>query len=397
MPRTDTRGSGGDGTVNAMNETLFASAVDAIYDAAVTPELWDVALERLGGIFGCKIATLIDRNIRTSQGHGVAVGVDAASQIEFFAVWGKRNPFVQALRRVKPNAIDTDRDILPRSALVMSDYYNGFMRQRDMHALLRFTLQKDADTHQSLSLMRPRSAGDFEDRDVSISRMFLPHLQRSAKLTRHLTVAMSLVQSVHDGLESHPDGIVLVNRSSGILFANRAARAMAAASDSFVLRGNRIAAVHGRDNGELQRLIAGATRQAAGIHHARGDAMRLARSGGERDYVATVVPLPGRSALSEKLVPAACIIMTDPARAPRHSPAMLKSLFDLSPTEARMAERLAYGETPEQAAAVLNIGISTARTHINAIYRKTDVNRQSELIRLLAKLSSTAVWGAAGS
>ena len=97
-----------------MNEALFSSAVDAIYDAAVTPEHWNVALERLGGFFGCKIATLIGRNIRTSQGHGVAVGVDAVSQMEFFSVWGKRNPFVQALSRVRPNAIDTDRDILPR-------------------------------------------------------------------------------------------------------------------------------------------------------------------------------------------------------------------------------------------------------------------------------------------
>jgi DNA-binding CsgD family transcriptional regulator len=47
------------------------------------------------------------------------------------------------------------------------------------------------------------------------------------------------------------------------------------------------------------------------------------------------------------------------------------------------------GETPEQAAEALEIGIATARTHLSSIFHKTDVKRQSELVKLLARLPGT--------
>jgi DNA-binding CsgD family transcriptional regulator/PAS domain-containing protein len=369
-----------------MTEENFGLVLDSIYEAAAAPELWNVALDRLSGFFGCSIATLIDRNIKTSHGRGIAVGVDAASQVEFFSVWGARNPFVQALRQVTPNAVDTDQDILPKQQLMMSDYYNGFMRQRDMHSLLRFTLQKDQDYHQSISIMGPRSMGDFGTDDVERCRMFLPHLQRSAKVTRHLTASTSLMQSVHNTLEVHPDGVILLNRLGQILFANRMATSMAAASDSFVLRRNRILALKSADNSELQRLVAAAIGSHRGPLDARGDATQLTRSNGARSYIAVVAPLPNSSALHEATVPVAYIVVSDPAKNPSGSSPLLKKLFGLTPAEVRIVERITNGDTPEQAAETLGIGITTARTHLSSIFHKTDVKRQSELVKLLANL-----------
>jgi DNA-binding CsgD family transcriptional regulator/PAS domain-containing protein len=371
-----------------MTEEDFGLVLDAIYDAAAAPDLWNVALNRLSGFFGCKIATLIDRNIKTSHGRGIAVGVDAASQVEFFSVWGARNPFVQALRQVTPNAVDTDQDILPKRTLMMSDYYNGFMRQRDMHSLLRFTLQKDQDYHQSISIMGPRSMGDFGKRDIERCRMFLPHLQRSAKVTRHLTASTSLMQSVHNTLEIHSDGVILLNRSGQTLFANRRAVSMAAASDSFVLRRNRIIALKRDDNNELQRLIGAAVGRHRGPLDARGDATQLTRSNGARSYIAVVAPLPRSSDLHEAIVPVAYVVVSDPTKAAGDSSLLLKKLFGLTSAEVRIAERIMSGETPEQAAETLKIGIATARTHLSSIFHKTDVKRQSELVKLLVKLPS---------
>jgi DNA-binding CsgD family transcriptional regulator/PAS domain-containing protein len=369
-----------------MSEEKFGRILDAIYDAAAAPELWSVALEGLSGFFGCSIATLIDRNIKTSHGHGVAVGVDAPSQLEFFSVWGARNPFVQALQRVTPNAIDTDQHILPKSKLMMSDYYNGFMRQRDMHSLLRFTLQKDQDCHQSISIMGPRSMGDFGTDDVERSRMFLPHLQRSAKVARHLTASASLMQAVHNTLEVHADGVMILNRLGQILFANRMATSMASASDSFVLRRKRILALRSDDNNELQRLIAAAVGSHRAPLDARGDATQLSRSNGARSYIAVVAPLPGSSALHEATFPVAYIVVSDPTKSPSGSLPLLKKLYRLTPAEVRIVERIKNGDTPEQAAEALQVGIATARTHLSSIFHKTDVKRQSELVKLLANL-----------
>lgn len=371
-----------------MDAKNFERVLDAIYDAAALPELWAKALDEIARCFNCSIATLIERNVKTSHGHGVAIGVDEASQLEFFSVWGNRNPFVQALRLKNPSAIDTDRTIIPKDVLLMSDYYNGFMQQRDMHSLLRFTLQKTEDIHQSLSIMGPRSLGDFETAQVDRARLLLPHLKRAGKVTQHLTIATSLMQIVSDAVENHMDGIVILNRSGEIITANRTARAIAASADSLSLRGNQISALHPSANLNLQRLIAASTGKNKNISQARGDVIRLPRSGGGRDYFVAITPLPSAQQLLEKHSPVACVFIRDPEITPSQSADTLKKLFRLTPMETRIVECLTIGKTPEQTAMSLQIGLSTARSHIASIYRKTDVSKQTELLRLLSRIPS---------
>ena len=65
---------------------------------------------------------------------------------------------------------------------------------------------------------------------------------------------------------------------------------------------------------------------------------------------------------------------------------MLSELFGLSAAEGRFAERLMLGESPEEAAAALNIKVSTARWHLASLYRKTGTRRQAQLVRLLMSL-----------
>jgi DNA-binding CsgD family transcriptional regulator len=48
-----------------------------------------------------------------------------------------------------------------------------------------------------------------------------------------------------------------------------------------------------------------------------------------------------------------------------------------------LAARLARGDALAAAAAELGVSYATARTQLAVIFRKTDTNRQGELIRLL--------------
>jgi len=77
------------------------------------------------------------------------------------------------------------------------------------------------------------------------------------------------------------------------------------------------------------------------------------------------------------------LIMSDPAAAPVLAKQTLRSLYGLTPTEARLARRLVAGDTVAQAAAALEVTIGTARIHLEHLLKKTTTHRQSELIRLL--------------
>jgi len=58
---------------------------------------------------------------------------------------------------------------------------------------------------------------------------------------------------------------------------------------------------------------------------------------------------------------------------------VLYQVYSLTPAESRVVSRLLDNPDVESAAEALHISISTVRTHLKHIYRKTETNRQSSL------------------
>ena len=62
---------------------------------------------------------------------------------------------------------------------------------------------------------------------------------------------------------------------------------------------------------------------------------------------------------------------------------VLHQVYNLTPAESRVVSKLLDNPDVETAAEALHISISTVRTHLKHIYRKTDTNRQSSLFHKL--------------
>jgi len=65
---------------------------------------------------------------------------------------------------------------------------------------------------------------------------------------------------------------------------------------------------------------------------------------------------------------------------------LLAELFGLTSAEAALAADLLAGDELREIAARRGRGINTVRTHLSGLMAKTNVNRQSELIRLIGGL-----------
>lgn len=64
----------------------------------------------------------------------------------------------------------------------------------------------------------------------------------------------------------------------------------------------------------------------------------------------------------------------------------LTGAFRLTPAEVRLATRLCEGASLREAAKDLNVSVNTVRNQLTAVFEKTGVNRQSELVRALSDL-----------
>jgi DNA-binding CsgD family transcriptional regulator len=65
------------------------------------------------------------------------------------------------------------------------------------------------------------------------------------------------------------------------------------------------------------------------------------------------------------------------------SPSILAGLFDLTPSEARLAAALSQGRPLKDAAAGLKITVKSSRTYLERIFAKTGTRQQSQLVALL--------------
>jgi len=368
-----------------MDEKSFSGILDAIYDAATSLERWPVALERLGRGLSCSYVGLIDRNLRTMEGRASAVGIDLPGQRQYFEVWSKHDLLRLWTRSFRPGAVETDREIVPRSIMLRSDYYNCFMKSYDMHTTLRITLAAGRGFRKIISMSRPASLEEYGSADFEQCRRLMPHLQRAALVAQKVENSRLMFNAFSDVWEQSTKGVLLLDRSGKVLFANRALRAMARPDKGLRLRRDRIEAVDNDDNAALQRLIAGAIGQIDRLDTARGGVLQLASASDGPGLSLAVSALSSESSWAD-MVPAAFILVTDPGDQPLPPNEMVRELFGLTPAEMRVAMRLTSGDSPEGAARALDVSITTVRWHLASLYRKTGTSRQAELVRRLMQV-----------
>lgn len=114
--------------------------------------------------------------------------------------------------------------------------------------------------------------------------------------------------------------------------------------------------------------------------------MLISRRQPQRPLQVTVTPVRFGGPARLDCLAAALVFISDPEVAPRSRQGVLRSLFGLSPTEARITGLLASGAELATIAAQLRMTLGTARFHLKAIFRKTGTSRQADLVRLVLRL-----------
>ena len=108
----------------------------------------------------------------------------------------------------------------------------------------------------------------------------------------------------------------------------------------------------------------------------------------EAAVVASIVPagLPLVKGLPE--IHGAYIALQDLSpRIPKGMTSRVAEIFDLTPREAELAIALVSGQTVSESAAARNLSVTTVRTQLAHLFRKTGTSRQCELVSVLMSAS----------
>ena len=96
---------------------------------------------------------------------------------------------------------------------------------------------------------------------------------------------------------------------------------------------------------------------------------------------AGIVPLGGENVIGP--TSAAAILVSDPNPTCAVPSELLGDLYSLTPAEAHLATSLCNGERIEDVAATKGVTIHTMRSHLQQIFAKMEVTRQSDLVRII--------------
>ncbi len=174
--------------------------------------------------------------------------------------------------------------------------------------------------------------------------------------------------------------MALIDTSQRILAANATARQMfdlSARSSS----GKIVVTLPSASPTQFAQLIRGACGTPA-----VGGVLPLQVSTASTGAYALVLPLPLRTQPRAQQKPAALVLVQGLTLSNVHAYHLLNHLYRLTPAEARLAVLILDGQSPSRVASALQLSVTTVRTQLSAVLKKTGAQRQSDLVRRLAPL-----------
>jgi DNA-binding CsgD family transcriptional regulator/PAS domain-containing protein len=358
----------------------FDTLVERIYDAAVEPGRWPQVLELLSDFLEGAATKLTFQNPRTLRSEASSVRMPPEADRTYAQYYYKTNVFLPRIAKLPAGTLIPVWDLLPRELYRRSEFYNEFCRPGDMCDPIGIVLANEPDVRVVFTCGRGRGAGDFQPEHLDRLRRIGPHLVRAAGVRLRLSRSEIARDANAEALDRIGQGVLIVTANGEILFANRAAEALLAEADGIRTEKSTLRAARSADAAQFQRLIAAAAERA----EAAGGVMALPRPAPRRPLSVLAAPLTIESTWFSPGRPAAIVFVADPNKAPRTAQDQLRHLYRLTPAETAVAMVIARGEGLQTAADELKIGLTTARTHLQHVFEKTQTRRQAELVRLVA-------------
>jgi DNA-binding CsgD family transcriptional regulator len=274
----------------------------------------------------------------------------------------------------------TDEHAFRREELAKDPFHNEFILHHRYSSFAGAIVAQTPEVTLPISVERRIDQGSFSRGEVERMNRLFVRLRPAAGIAVRLGLQAST--QVTDIFERLGQPAALLGHGGMLVRMN--ARFDGHVGDGVLLRNGHL----GAESAAAETALSGAIHRAVHDAAACEDAMTpvvLPRRNGRRPLLAQVSPVVGMAS-DAFLLARAVVLLTDLEKAPPppHA-ATIQRVFGLTPAEARLAGRIAAGESLNECADAEGITRETARSRIKAIFEKTGTRRQTELALLIAR------------
>jgi DNA-binding CsgD family transcriptional regulator len=373
-----------------MDETEQVSRlIGDIYDAALDPDRWEDVLGKAGNFLSTATASLVSfevvrRNLNLTK----YWGYDPDYLRLYMERYAPTNPLIPGSWLAGVGDVVSAADLMPYEEFQQTAMYQEWGVPQGYIDFAQVTLEKTATALAAFHVIRHERNGGADEGLRRRIGLLVPHFRRAILIGKVIDLHKVEAAAFADTLDGLAAGMFIVDGDGRMVHANTRGRAILAEDDILHGLGGRLSAEDPRAEQALREVFAAAKHGDAAVG-ARGVTIPLSSREGE-NFVAHVLPLTSgarrRVGMSYSAV-AAFFVRKAELALPSPIEAMV-ARYQLTAAELRVLMAIVQvGGVPE-VAPVLGISETTVKTHLQHVFEKTGVNRQADLVRLVAEYMS---------
>lgn len=374
--------------MDGLNNETLSSVIGDIYDCVLNPDGWTGVLTRITQATDAAYTTIALAS--TSDNHG-RFAAQSPWDPEQMRVLQEDYSFddIPGLKAVVAGDIDTPLATLSsmsEAELQQTAFYRNWAEPQGLREACMTKFVHTPDRIGLLGCTTRASRGVISDEDCRFLALLSPHLRRASLIGDLLDQGRVTAHLYSEALHSLAAPVVLTGADGAILYANAGAEKMFSANGPILSRNGVLQAQNPLAGRALLDAIAGAANADAALG-SRGIGLPISAAG-QPPAVAYVLPLTEGTARAAFRPACAAIFISTTTSASPLPEAVLITLFDLTPAEARVLLRIGTGMGAAGTALSLGIGENTLKTHLGRIYAKTGTRRQADLVKLIADIGT---------
>lgn len=378
-----------------MQDSTFDAIVADFYKAATGAMEWDRALDGMQAAFAARTVILQTADTRSGQilsmNHGGPPLHDG--MLEYVREYHRCDPRRAALFSRVPEVLGQwwhchehfDEDFVSGQR-----FYKEFLPAYETRYLSTVILAPSEHTMTAFALEIPASRGVLSADEREVVRRLGEHMREALQGYQRVRALMSQALAGHGLLSSFAYPMWLIDEQRFMSFENEAATRELNLQTRVARRGQHLWLVKDRSNRQLTEQLHLLSRSG---HGASGvvDLRATAADSPTWLHLSALVPGEVFGAFGER--PQVLATLFDPTHVNPLDTFALANMFGLTPTEAKVAARMADGLTAAQIGQAHGTTITTVRSQIRQVIAKLGATRATDVVRLLRQ--GEALWSTA--
>ena len=379
-----------------MNDREFDTLVADFYRAATGAIEWDVALAGAQRAFGARAVILHTLDYETGRllkldGGGPDLDDALLSYVREYHEIDPRRLIALQRGQADVGQWRHDHEDFDASYVARNRFFQHYLPAYDTRYNSNLTIPVGGSVVTAFVLELPLSRGPLDADEREMARRLGEHMKEALLAYQRMRALMAQALAGHTLLNGFAYPMWLIDEDRYIGFENPAAARHVEQASRVARRGLHLALTHGAADRKLTERLHALVR----APHGTAALVDLRANAAEAPiwlHLSLLVPGSVLGAFGER--PQVLATLFDPQQVSALDPFALASMFGLTPTEAKVATKLADGLSAQQIGQALGTAETTVRSQVRQVIHKLGAQRSVDVVRILRQ--GEALWAAAG-